>query len=146
MPSLGNLEGAALCLESEGHSPEAGLHHLAPRMTPRWLEAAERLREAPTLTWSGLTPFTFTQFCKQVELQWSACPFFLRIFAHTVSSSGKTFPPFPSSTKFFFNVYLFLRKRLRKGQREKDRGSETGSVPTAESNAGLELVNREIVI
>ena len=59
------------------------------------------------------------------------------------------YPP-PVVLFYFFNVYLFLRETSQagegqRGQREGDRGSEGGSVPTAEPEAGLELQNCEIM-
>ena len=54
--------------------------------------------------------------------------------------------------KFFFNVYLFLRQRVRQSvkgggpEREGDTESEAGSrlrAVSTEPDAGLELLNRE---
>ena len=46
-----------------------------------------------------------------------------------------------------FNVsFLFERLKMREGQREGDRGSEMGlCADTSEPDAGLELMNPEIV-
>ena len=73
---------------------------------------------------------------------------------HSVWITSSDFPKLSrlSLLKFFFNVYLFLRQRQsmngRGAEREGDTESEAGSKPravSAEPNAGLELVNREIV-
>ena len=83
-------------------------------------------------------------------------------FKATVNLSGKngqrvknhstTYRSYNSLKKFFFNVYLFLRKRQSASGGEAERGgdtqSETGSrlrTVSTEPDLGLELVNCEVM-